>query len=402
VIRIQRRHVWCVRMVVVLCALVVITFGWGGPIGPPASAGTPLVAPITTPLATSLQSSSGTWATLPMGHLNEPLNTFWQLFYRPTGVTTWSDKVEATATATNGGLVLAAAAGQPFIAAVRPTNLLHFSPIIHTSDGGRAWANGLLPGGLSARPDALSSAPTGQTLAIVDRGPGTAVLASDGSLSTWRTLTTSAQLASGTAGKTCGLQVLTAVVSWTNSPVVGANCTRPGVVGMFQRRAKTWQLDPLTLPGSLAEGRVEVLSLGQTPYGLDALLGITEATGSAVVAAWTTSQGGWSISPPLALAAHDHIVSYGSASGVGLFSLTASSSGAERLAVIDGPGATWHTLPALPPDTATVAFGPTSASVIDALAAHDTTMTVWTLASASSDWLKGQVLPVKIEYGSSS
>jgi hypothetical protein len=386
---------------VVLFGLLVIILGLCGPSGPSSSAGATSVSAIATPLATSLQSSTGTWATLPMGHLSEPLNTFWQLFFRPTGVTTWSDEVEATATATNGGLVLAAAAGQPFIAAMRPTNLLHFSPLIYTSDGGRAWANGLLPEGLSARPDALSSAATGQTLAIVDRGPGTAVLASAGSLSTWRTLTTSRQLASGSAGRTCGLQALTAVVSQASSPLVGANCTRPGVVGMFEMRSGTWQLDTITLPGSLAEGRVEVLALGQSPYGVDALLGITEATGSAIVAAWTTPQGGWSISPALALA-HDHVVSYGSASGVGLFFLTATSSGAERLEVIDGPGASWHMLPAPPRDTATIAFGPTSASVIDALTADDTTMTVWSLASGSGEWTKGQILPVKIEFGSSS
>ncbi len=400
-IRTQRRHGRCVRSGVVLFALIVITLWLGSPSGPSASAGATSVSAIATPLATSLQSSTGTWATLPMGHLSEPLNTFWQLFFRPTGVTTWSDEVEATATATNGGLVLAAAAGQPFIAAVRPTNLLYYSPLIYTSDGGRAWANGLLPEGLSARPDALSSAPTGQTLAIVDRGSGTAVLASGGSLSTWRTMTTSHQLASGSAGKRCGLQALTAVMSQASGPVVGANCTRPGVVGMFEKRAGTWQLDTITLPGSLAEGRVEVLSLGQTPYGVDALLGVTEATGSAIVAAWTTPQGGWSISPALALA-HDHVVSYGSASGVGLFSLTATSSGAERLEVTDGPGASWQTLPAPPRDTATIAFGPTSASVIDALTADDTTMTVWSLASGAGEWTKGQILPVKIEFGSSS
>jgi hypothetical protein len=401
VIRTTRRHEWCVRTVVVLFALLVITLGLGGPSGRSASAGATSVSAIATPLATSVQSSSGTWVTLPMGHLSQPLNTFWQLFFRPTGGTTWSDEVEATATATNGGLVLATAAGQPFIAAVRPTNLLHFSPLISTSDGGRAWANGLLPEGLSARPDALSSAPTGQTLAIVDRGSGTAVLASAGTLSTWRTLTTSRQLASEPAGTTCGLQALTAVAFQASSPLVGANCSRPGVVGMLQQRAGTWQLDPMTLPGSLREGRVDVLSLGQTPYGVDALLGITGATGSAVVAAWTTSQGGWSLSPALALA-HDHVVSYGSAGGVGLFFLTATSSGAERLEVTDGPGARWHTLPTPPPDAATVAFGPTPTSVIDALAADDTTMTVWSLASGSGDWIKRQVVPVKIEFGSSS
>jgi len=62
-----------------------------------------------------VQSSAGTWVTLPMGRLNQPLNTFWQLFFRPTGMTTWNDKVGATATATNGGLIMAAAVAQPFV-----------------------------------------------------------------------------------------------------------------------------------------------------------------------------------------------------------------------------------------------------------------------------------------------
>ena len=39
---------------------------------------------------------------------------------------------------------------------------------------------------------------------------------------------------------------------------------------------------------------------------------------------------------------------------------------------------------------------------IDALAEHDTTMTVWTLAAGSNNWVKGQVLHVAIKFGSSS
>ena len=73
------------------------------PIGPP-----PTLFP--TPLATSIQTAQGTWATVAMGHLDDPDNTFWQLFFRPAGSIAWSNQVEATATATNGGLVLARSA----------------------------------------------------------------------------------------------------------------------------------------------------------------------------------------------------------------------------------------------------------------------------------------------------
>ena len=82
-----------------------------------------------TPLATSVQTAAGTWATIPMGHLGQPLNTFWQLFFQPPGATSWSNQVEATATATNGGLVLASAGDRSVIVGVRPSVRLH----LHTA-----------------------------------------------------------------------------------------------------------------------------------------------------------------------------------------------------------------------------------------------------------------------------
>ena len=48
---------------------------------------TPGVPTVPTPLATSIHSGAGTWVTLPMGNLSQPLNTFWQLFFQPTGTT---------------------------------------------------------------------------------------------------------------------------------------------------------------------------------------------------------------------------------------------------------------------------------------------------------------------------
>ena len=119
-----------------------------------------------TPLATSVQTSDGTWATIPMGRLDEPLNTFWQLFYRPDGSVPWSNRVEATATATNGGLVLASA-GPSLLVGVRPSVDLTFTPLISTSNGGRSWSDGLVAKELAARPDALATT-AGHALALVN------------------------------------------------------------------------------------------------------------------------------------------------------------------------------------------------------------------------------------------
>ena len=336
-----------------------------------------------------------------MGNLSQPLNTFWQLFFQPTGTTTWSNKVEATAVATNGGLVLASAADQPFVVGVRPSNLLHFSPLISTDDGGQSWSPGLLQEGLAASPSALSTGVTGQTLALVDHGLEARVLTSTGGLSKWGTLTTARQLASGSGGKACGLESLTAVTSWANGAIVGARCSRPGVVGIFAEQGGNWHLDPFALPGRLRSGRVEVLTLEQTTDGLTALLGISEKTGTAVVAAWTTGTGPWAVSPGLTLASNDRLVSFGPASGSSAFVLSTTKSGSMRLAVVDGSGATWRQMLPPPLSTATVAFIPTSPSTTDAFAVHDSTMTVWALGSGSSAWVKGQVVRVPIEFGSS-
>jgi hypothetical protein len=98
----------------------------------------------------------------------------------------------------------------------------------------------------------------------------------------------------------------------------------------------------------------------------------------------------------------EHLVSTGSANGIGLFVLGTTSSGATRLAVVSGPGSAWRQMPPPPQNTATVAFNPASGSTIDALAASDTTMTVWSLSSTSSAWVKVQVVHVHIEFGSAS
>jgi hypothetical protein len=401
--RASSRRRWRYRAGAAVLAALPVAAGLGTFAGPSVSGAVTSFAPsIATSLATSVQTGEGTWATLPMGHLDQPLNTFWQLFYRPTGTNSWTDKVEATAVATNGGLVLASATGQPFVAGVRPTNFLAFSPLIATTDGGRSWSNGLLPVGLAADPGALSTAPDGETLALVGRGTRAKVLVTTGDLSIWRTLTTARTLASGSGGKACGIGSLTTVASLAGMTMVGASCERPGVVGIFAERAGSWQLSTFALPPSLSGDRIEVLDMAETPSGLSALLGIAGRGRTALVAAWTTGAGGWSVSPALALEPGARLESFGPAGGTGLFALTSTASGAKRLAVTDGAGLPWHQMPPPPPGTDTVAFGTAGAPTIDALAGSDTTMTVWAFNQGSSDWVKGQVVHVHIEFGSSS
>ncbi len=130
--------------------------------GPRSRAAATAAAPsVPTPLATSVQTATGTWATLPMGRLDQPLNTFWQLLFRPAGATSWSNQVEATATATNGGLVLSPRGGS-LIVGVLPSVDLTFTPLVATADRGRSWSTGLITAGLAARPDALASAGGGR------------------------------------------------------------------------------------------------------------------------------------------------------------------------------------------------------------------------------------------------
>jgi hypothetical protein len=350
-----------------------------------------------TPLATSLHSAAGIWATVPMGHLDEPLNTFWQLFFRPAGSASWSNQVQATATGTNGGLILASVHGGAVIVGVRPSNLLTFSPLISTADGGRSWSTGLLSGGLAARPDSLAANSPSQTLALANGDGGAQVQAATNGLSAWRTAITTPALASTAAGRACALASITAVAYLGADPLVGGSCARPGVVGVFVERAGSWQLLSVTPPRSLAPARVEVLALRSAGGGVQALLAVSTGSGDSLVVTWY-EHGQWVASRPLALSASEHVSSYGPAAGDGIFVLLTGSSGARRLAVASSPGAAWQQLAPPPAGTATLAFA--GGSSVDALAVNDTVLTVWSLTSPARAWSRRQTIDVPIEFGS--
>lgn len=379
--------------------------GAGGNAHRPASA---LAPALPTPLATSVPTAAGTWATLPMGHLDQPLNTFWQLLYRPAGGGPWSNHVEATAEATNGGLVLATAQGRALLVGIRPSYLLEFSPLLYTADAGRTWSTGLVPAGLAARPGALAAASPGQALTLVSAHGATQVLASTAGINGWRTLTSQAALAATAAGRRCGLGAITAVAytagassptAGEGEPLVAGSCASPGVVGLFAERAGAWRLLPVSLAGPLAHARAEVLALQSEGEELRALLGLATGSHTELVAGWWAG-GRWSSSQPLSLPAGAALASFAPASPDGIFALLTAAGRPPQLALAGGPGASWRALPAPPAGTATVASGP--AASVEALAvSHGNVLTVWSLPPGGHAWSPRQTLDVQIEYGSS-
>ncbi len=346
-----------------------------------------------------------------MGHLEQPLNTFWQLLFRPAGGGPWSNHVQATAVATNGGLVLASPHASGLIAGVLPSNLLTFSPLIYSVSAGRSWSSGLLPEGLAARPDALAANSLNQALALVHGHAGVQALSAAGSLSTWRPAVTQRALAGSPAGRTCAIGALTAVAYLEGAPLIGASCAHQGVLGLFRERAGGWQLLEGAPPAGLERDRVEVLALRATNSGVCALLGVSgqppgtsgvgqtrQAGQTSLVAAWYTA-GHWSSSAPLPLSRFEQPASFGPTSSSGMFALLTASARPAELAVANTPGAGWQQLPTPPSGTATVAFGPAGSP--EALAVEDTVLKVWSLAPHARAWVLRQTLHVPLELGSS-
>ncbi len=357
--------------------------------------------PAPAPLATSLTTAGGTWAALAMGQLDDPLNTFWQLLYRPPGSTTWTDQVKATGVATNGGLVMASPGDRSFVAGLLPSNLLTYSPLIASANEGRTWTNGLLPSGLAPRVDGLATNAEGASLALVEGRDGNDLLSTPAGLSTWNPLVTQDALASTAAGQACGITSVDGVAFTGTAPVAGASCSRPGVAGVMTYAEGGWRLVGPPLPGPFHEDPVGVLALTSNTSGMVALLEVSGAAGAAVVAGWTRDSGRtWSLSPGVAVGASEKIESVGGDGAGGVFVLISGPGSASRLEHVAGPGDPWQALPAPPAGTATVAFG--SHGAIQALAVDTATLTVWNLSPGGPAWVRGQVLQVPIEYGSSS
>jgi len=348
-----------------------------------------------TPLSTSLTTTAGAWATLPMTNPSLTPGTFWQLLYRPPGSqAAWTDHVDATATATNGGIVLAAA--QPTVAAaVLPSDKLRFSPIVATATAGRSWTNGLLPAGVARRPDSLAIATTGQAAALVGTGARTRVVVAAHGLLTWSNLATTAQLAASRSGRSCGIDQLLAVTIQGATPLVGVSCHHPGVAGILAYRNGSWLPAGPVMPPQARSARVEVLSLDLRGSTLDALLELDGPSGTSLVTArQSAGQSRWTLSDPLTLHAPTDLRSYGP-DGTGIYVLTDDprDTGHPAMQLAVSTSHAWRHLQPPPPGTATVAFP--SGAPPQALAPHDQTLAISTL-NAAGTWRPTQHLQIPV------
>jgi hypothetical protein len=342
------------------------------------------------PLSTSASTATGTWAVAVMGGSAARHNNFWELFARPAGAVRWK-LVTPPGTADNGGLVLASASTAT-ITAFRPSQLLHFTPLISSTDGGARWTSlSPLDGPLASTPDALAGAGNGTLLALLTNGD-VASVAPGGRAS--RTLVTRRALASTPAGRRCGLTSLTAAASTpAGTPLLGGACARAGTAGIFALSNGSWRAAGPPVPGALSREPVGVLRLTRAGHRVAALLAAGTGRRTSLVAAWSADGARWTVSAPLARAG---AVAGSAFTGPGGgIAVELAGGRAETIAA----GGAWQALPTVPPGTATLAAGP--GGTVDALAAGRTTLTIWQARPGGTAWSRTQTISVPVQFGSS-
>jgi hypothetical protein len=360
---------------------------------PPASA----AASATPPLSSAVETGNGSWVVLPMGVLSDPLNTFWQVLHSPPASSQWS-VVTPEGVADNGGLVVGASPISAIVGFL-PSQLLRFSPLSASANGGTTWNPVFLPGAVAARPDALADAggTTGGSLAIV----GTTVLRAGSGLASWSPLVSLRRL-SRTSPR-CRPNALDAVaVAPTGAPLVATGC-RGGGVAMFTLSAGSWTPAGPTLPRGVSGSSSSVLRLESNGSVTTALVATSRGGRSVLVTFWEQA-GRWTVSGALGLPAGEPVL----ASSVGANGTVALVTGSKSAPVGYDlvPGSAWTRLPALPPGTA--ALGPleTGASQggpsIDAFTVAGTVLGVYALSPAGTAWSKVENTRVPLPYGSSN
>jgi hypothetical protein len=388
-----------------LCALIAAglvagtALGWG----PTAEAATRTPA---LPLVSGVSTSSQSSVSLPMGHLDDPDNTFWELFLQPAGSPTWTLRTPP-GVADNGGLAVAVPSPGPVTVGFLPSELLRFTPLARTTDGGRTWSPGDLTASLVSGPDTLSGGSPDPTVALV-AGSGQTVVSSP-NLSGWHPLTTTKTLATSVQG--CGVQRITAVVSDGSAPVLGVQCSRGGRIGVLFPQAATpanaggaitWSSGgPRLAGGSTGVATVLRLEAAGASSGLNGLATVRSGRTSSLVAFWAQAPGSrWAQSKRLVLPTGWTVGATavgGGSSGVAITVLLDSGT-RRRIVSVAAPGARWATSPVPPVGTEAVV---TVGSRLEAFAVDNSQLTVWA-SGPGGGWSRIQRMTVPVPYGSSS
>jgi hypothetical protein len=393
------------RLVAVVAAIVLGLIGSVVITASPGSASPN--GPVVAPLSSAFSQGDDAWLVVPMGHLSDFLNTFWQLFVRTPTDDGWVT-VTPPGVADNGGLVVTDGPDGGLLAGFLANQDLTFSPLSLTTDAGHTWTAVYFPQSLAKVPDAIGGSTAGVSFGLGRSGRGS--LLGTGTqpspLSSWHSVITAGRLGRSAAGIRCGVEQLTATAVASNgAPLVGASCARPGIVGLFAVgpagvKAVTFSRSPI-----VADATISVLRLVPTSAGIALLLAAQERSGrTALVAGWLSDPGKTAVvSAPLPVGFGSSLLASGTTPGGGLFVLLQPPNrSSPELADIPAPGAgqpAWDVPPSPPRGTLGVAFSP---GRIDAVTVHFSTLIDYVFDQSSSTWVRSQVVQVPIQYGSSS
>ncbi len=351
--------------------------------------------PLSTPLATSLPSATGSWALLPAG-ASSGEEHFWELLHRGAGSSPWT-LVTPPGVQDNGGLAIAAAGGT-LLAGFLPSYNLHFSPLALTTDGGATWTPALLPSALTSVPDSLALSSSGPGYALLAKGGGEIVQSNTPGGGEWRTLTAARALATLPVAHSCGLASIDAIASTSPEGVLaGGACNQAGQIGEYAYAHGSWRAAAPPTPAALRDDSSRVVLLASTGARTLTLVDFLSTSQNTLLAAWSTDDGHrWAESPPLVLGAREDLIAAGPAPQDRTFLLVSTPHG-NRLR-IGAPATPWRATPRPPAGTATVALSDTGE--IDALAVHVYTIVEWRLAGTPGAWHRVGTLPVTVSAAS--
>ena len=208
-------------------------------------------------------------------------------------------------------------------------------------------------------------------------------------------------IAASAAGRACDVGTLTAVaLDASGATLVGATCTAPGAVGIFESRDGTWRLVAPRLTGAVGAATTKVVRLLEVGGGIEGLVAAAEGPPTRLIGVADSTGGVWTQSPPLLLSAGDRIASTGVERGGGFVVLVRHTDRSLALELETGPGGPWQATTAPPRGTAAVVVG--TGEVVDALAVDSTRFTDWRLDTSTASWTKIGTVTVPIAFGSSS
>lgn len=400
-------------VVAVVAVVVVAVSGGGGVSAPP-------VSPTSTPPPAAAESNAaGSTVVVAMGDLSDPSNTFYELFGRPAGSTSWR-LATPPGVADNGGLVIGASQSGAVTAGFLPSDDLTFSVLAQRAASTAAWVPGDVPGTLAPEPDALAAGPSGQVAAVLSR-PVSSVIGAGSGLADWSRLATAVELAR--ASDRCAVTRITAVaVTISGVPVVGASCARSATIGLFvpagrsdaaggtvsstlRRPTAGW-----SLVGPVFSGRVpdttSVLRLQAGPGGVSALVSSVLNGVTTLTAMWGSGVSGTdapTTSLPLRVPPGWSVLGTAMGGGDGSGETVLLGSGAARRVEVIGGVATssgerWTRLTTPPGGTTAVA---SVGGSTDAFVPSGSHLSIWSTAPGAAAWTKVDQQSVPIQFGSS-